>query len=111
MTVLLDIVLALSERVPELDRAVARAGNDLPVIGAEADGKDVRGVSDEAAGGETRVEVPEPEGVVPRGRKSELAIGRDDNIGNEVIVAVEDALGVAVSVFVTSQGPDDDSLV
>ena len=111
MTVLLDIVLALSERVPELDRPVTRTGDNLPVVCAERDRQDIGGVANELTGGETSVKVPKTECVIPRRGESELAIGRDDNIGNEVVVAVEDALGVAVSVFVTSQGPDDDSLV
>ena len=68
-------------------------------------------MTNKLTGGETSVKVPKAECVIPGRGESELAIGRDDNIGNEVIVAVEDALGVAVSVFVTSQGPDDDSLV
>ena len=65
VAILLDVVLALAEGVPQLDGAVTGAGDDLPVVRAEADGQDVGGVADEAAGGEAGVEVPEAEGVVP----------------------------------------------
>ena len=111
MTILLDVILALSKRVPQLDGAVARAGDDLPVVSAEADGENVRGVADKTAGGETSIEVPEAEGVVPRRREGKLAIRRDDNIGDEVVMSVEDTLGVTVRVLFTSQLPDDDSLI
>lgn len=48
-----DGELAVSERVPELDGPVARARNDLSVVGGEGDGEDVVGVADETAGGDT----------------------------------------------------------
>ena len=111
MTVILDIVFALSESIPKLDGLVTGARDNLPVISTEADREDIRGVADESAGGETGVEVPEAEGVVPRRGKSELAVGGDDNVGYEVVVSVKDTLGVTILVFVTSQLPDDDSLV
>lgn len=111
MAILLDVVLALAEGVPELDRLVTGARDDLPVVSTEADGQDVGGVADKAAGGETGVEVPETESVVPRRGESELAVGGDDDVGDEVVVAVEDTLGVAVRVLVTGQLPDNDGLV
>ena len=111
MTVILDIVFALSESIPKLDGLVTGARDNLPVISTEADREDIRGVADEAAGGDARVEVPEAESVVPRGRKRELAVGRDDDVGHEVVVAVEDALRVAVLVLVAGELPDDDRLV
>lgn len=111
VTILLDVILALSQCVPELDRSVTRTGNDLPVISAEADGKNVRGVANEATSGVASVEVPEAEGVIPGRRQSELAVRRDNDIRNEVVVAMKDALGVAVGVLVAGQLPDNDSLV
>lgn len=65
MTIILDIVLALPEGIPELDRPVARARDNLPVVCREADGEDIGGVADETAGGETGVQVPEAKCVVP----------------------------------------------
>ena len=111
VAVILDVVFALAEGVPELDRPVARARDDLPVVSREADGQNVGGVADEAAGGETGVEVPETEGVVPRRGEGELAVRGDDDVRDEVVVAVEDALRVAVLILVTGELPDDDRLV
>ena len=111
VAILLDVVLALAKGVPELDRAVACARDDLPVVGREADGEDVGGVADEAAGGRAGVEVPEAESVVPGRRERELAVGGDDDVRDEVVVAVEDALRVAVLILVTGELPDDDRLV
>ena len=65
MAILLDVVLALSEGVPELDRLVARAGDDLPVVGTEADRQDIGLVADEATGGKTGVQVPKSKRVIP----------------------------------------------
>lgn len=111
MAIILDIIFAFTEGVPELDRPVARSRDNLPVIGTEADGQNIGGVADKLTGSDTGVQVPETEGVVPGGGEGELAVGGDDDVGNEVVVAVENALGVAVRVFVTGQGPDDDGLV
>ena len=111
VAILLDVVLALAEGVPELDRPVTGAGDDLPVVSGEADGQYIGGVANEATSGETGVEVPQTESVVPRGRKRELAVRRDDNVRDKVVVAVEDALGVAVGVLITGQLPDNDGFV
>ena len=68
-------------------------------------------MTNELTGGETSVKVPKAECVIPGRGESELAIGRDDNIGNEVVVAVEDALGVAILILITRELPDNDGLV
>ena len=73
MTLLLDVKLALSQSVPELDRLVSRSRDDLPVVSREGDREDVGGVTDESSGGRSGVEVPESEGVVPRRGEGELA--------------------------------------
>lgn len=108
MTIILNVVLALAKGVPELDCPVARTGNDLPVIRAKANGQHIGGMANKAARGNTCVEVPKAEGVVPGGRECELAVRRDDNVGHEVIVAPKDALRVAVRILVTSELPDND---
>jgi hypothetical protein len=73
-----DGVLAVTESVPQLDGSVARSRDDLAVVGGEGDGEDVVGVADEAAGGGTGGELPEAEGLVPRGGKSVGAVGGDN---------------------------------
>ncbi len=72
-----DGVLAVTEGVPQLDCPVARARDDLAVVGGEGDGEDVVGVADEAAGGGASGKLPEAEGLVPRSRKSVRAVGGD----------------------------------
>ena len=68
-------------------------------------------MANETAGGGAGVQVPETQGLVPRGGEGELAVGRDDNVRNKVVVAVEDALGVAVVGVIARQLPDDDGAV
>ena len=106
MTVFLDIIFTFTKGVPEFDSFVTGTRNDLSVISTEADREDIRGVADESAGGETGVQIPETESVVPGRREGELAVGGDDNIRNEVVVAVENSLGVAVRVLIAGQLPD-----
>jgi len=111
VTIVGDVELALAEGVPELDGAVTRTRDDLTVVGGEGDGENIGGVADESAGGGAGVQVPKTEGLVPRGGKSKLAVGGDDNVGNEVVVAVEDSLGVTVVGVVTAELPDNDGAV
>lgn len=72
-----DGVLAVTERVPQLDCPVARARNNLSVVGREGDRHDVVVVTDESAGRLAGRELPETEGLVPGGGKGVCAIGRD----------------------------------
>ncbi len=111
MTIVGDVELALAEGVPELDGAVTRTRDDLTVVGGEADGENIGGVADEAAGWWYRCSSPKTEGLVPRGGKGELTVGGDDNVGDEVVVAVEDSLGVTVVGVITAELPDDDGAV
>ena len=73
-----DGKLAVAQRVPQLDRAVAGARDDLAVVGGEGDGEDVVGVADEAARRHARGELPQPERLVPGGGEGVGAVGRDD---------------------------------
>jgi hypothetical protein len=66
MALLGDGILAVAKSVPELDGAVAGAGNDLPVVRREGDREDVVGVADEATSGDARRELPETQRLVPR---------------------------------------------
>jgi hypothetical protein len=111
VAVFLDVVLALAEGIPELDRAITRTRDDLTIVRAEAYGEHVGGVTDKAAGGETSVKVPETKGMVPRRRECELAVRGDDNVGHEVVMTLEDPLGVAVRVLVARELPYNDRLV
>ena len=111
MAILLDIVFALSQSIPELDASVAGTGDDLPVIGTEANGENIGSVANKTAGGGTGVQVPEPEGVVPGRRKGELSIRGNDNVGNKVVVTGQDTFRVTVLVIVAGKLPHDDGLV
>ena len=111
MSLILDIKFAFTKSVPELDCPVPATRDDLTIISTEADRKDIRGVADESTGGKTGVQVPETEGVIPGRREGELTIRRNDNIGNEVVVDMENSLGVAVRVLIASQLPDDDGFI
>jgi len=84
-----DVELALTQGVPELDSLVARARNNLSVLGAESTRQNVLGVSDKSASGLACLDVPQSESVVPRGRQSEMAVRGDHDILNEVRVAAK----------------------
>lgn len=88
MTVILDIVFALPEGIPELDSLVTGPGDDLSVISAEADGKDIRSVADESTRSLAGIEIPETKSVVPGCGKGKLTVGGDDDIRDEVVVSV-----------------------
>ena len=69
MTLVGNRKLAVPQRVPELDRTIARSRHDLPVVGGEGDGEDIVGVADEAAGRHASRELPQAKGLVPGGRE------------------------------------------
>ena len=50
---------------------------------------------DEFPGRQTSVEIPEPQCLVPRGGKGELAVRGNDNVRHKVVVAVQYLLGEA----------------
>jgi len=111
MSVLLDVEFTFTEGIPELDRLITGTGDDLSVISTKADRQNIRGMSDEFPGCLAGVQVPETEGVVPRSGESELAVRRDNDVGNEVVVSVENAFWVAKRVLIPGQLPDDDGFV
>jgi len=82
-------VLALAQRVPQLDGFVAGARHDLAVVGRERHRQNVAGVAYEAAGSLARGNFPEAQGAVPRAGKRKLAVGGDHHAGHEVGVALE----------------------
>lgn len=73
-----DGELAVTEGVPQLDGAVARAGDNLAVVGGEGDGQNIVVVADEAAGGGAGGQLPESQGLVPRGGQGVGAVGGDN---------------------------------
>lgn len=107
----LDGVLALAQGVPELDGLVAGAGDDLTVVSGECHGEDILVVTDEAAGGQTSVQVPEAEGAIPRAGQCELAVGGDHHVLDEVAVAAEGLLRVAVCALLADELPHHHGLV
>ena len=78
MTLVGNGKLAVAQCVPQFDRTIPRAGDDLTVVGGEGDGEDIVGVADEAAGRHAGSEFPQPEGLVPGGGESIGTVGRDD---------------------------------
>mmetsp|Transcript_23811 Transcript_23811/g.62322 ORF Transcript_23811/g.62322 Transcript_23811/m.62322 type:complete len:200 (+) Transcript_23811:724-1323(+) len=112
VAVLGDCVLALAERVPQLDRAVAGARDDLAVVGREGHREDVFGVPVERVAHRLpRLEVPQPQRVVPRARESKLTVRRDHDVRHKVRVALEGARRHAVVVLLPEQIPHNDRLV
>lgn len=111
MTIFLDVIFTFAQSVPEFYCSVARARNDLPIISAKADGKNIGSMANEAARCGSSIEVPQAESMVPGRGQSKLTIRGDDDIGNKVIVTMEYALRVTVRVFIASQLPDNDGFV
>lgn len=111
VTVVGDVELAFTQGVPQLDSSVSGSRDDLSVVGREGDGQDVASVTDESSSGFTSVQVPQSQGLVPRGGKGELAVRGDDDIGHKVVVTVQDLLGVTVFTVLSSELPDNDLLV
>lgn len=89
MTFISDGKLAVSQGVPQLDRAVAGPGHNLTVVGGEGDGENVIGVADKAAGGSACRELPQTKCLVPGSRKSVGAVRGDDAVRDDVRVAVK----------------------
>jgi len=102
VTIILNVEFAFAKGVPQLNGAVPAAADNLPVISTEADTEDIGRVTNKATGGLAGVQVPETKSVVPRGGERELAIRRDDNVRYEVVVTVQNTLGVTILVLLTT---------
>jgi hypothetical protein len=94
----IDGVLALSKSVPKLDSLITSSRDDLTVVYRESNRENILGVSNETTSGLSRVDLPKTKGSIPGSRKAELSIGRDDNIGNEVVVSTKSTESISVSV-------------
>mmetsp|Transcript_7944 Transcript_7944/g.20778 ORF Transcript_7944/g.20778 Transcript_7944/m.20778 type:complete len:342 (+) Transcript_7944:66-1091(+) len=113
VAILLDRVLALAERVPQLDRLVACTRDDLAVVSREGHGEHillVLVVARKPTRGGAGVEVPKAERAVPRARERKLTVRGDGHVLHIVRVAFEGPAGGAV-VLTAVEGPDDDRLV
>jgi hypothetical protein len=112
-------ILALCKSIPKLNGLITRSRNNLTIIHRECHRENILGMSYEATGGLSRVDLPKTKSSVPRGRETELSIGRDDDIGDEVVVSTEGAEGVSVGVLLgivgdgglTGEVPDHDGFV
>jgi hypothetical protein len=69
-------------------------------------------VPNEAAGGDTSVQIPKTKSVVPGCRECVHAIRGDDNVGHEVVVAVKNSFWRAVTtLLVPLEIPENNGLV
>lgn len=78
MTLVGNGKFAVAQCVPQFDRTIPRAGDDLTVVGGEGDGEDIVGVTDEAAGRHAGSEFPQPKRLVPGCGEGVGTVGRDD---------------------------------
>jgi len=111
VAIFLDVVLALTKSVPQLDGLVTGTRDNLTVVRGERDGQNIVGVSDETAGGGTSVQVPKTKSLIPGGGQGELTVRGDNNILNKVVVASESLTGDTVAGLISGKVPDDDALV
>jgi len=86
VTLVLNSEFTFTQSVPKLDSSITTTTDNLSVISRESDRKNILGVSNKSSGGSSVVDIPQTEGTIPRTRKSELAIRRDDHILNKVRV-------------------------
>jgi len=100
VAILSNVVLALSESVPQLDGFVTRARHDLTVVGREGDREDIVGVSNEAASSSASVQIPKADSLVPGSRESKLTIRGDGNVLNKVVVTKKRLAGNAIVGFI-----------
>ena len=108
MSILLDGVLALSQRVPQLDGLVPGPGHNLPVVRGEGHGHDVLSVVLKTAGSPACREIPQTEGLVPGAGQGKMTVRGEGHVRDEMSVSVESLLRNAVVVaIVPSQLPDD----
>ena len=109
--VFLNRVLALAQSVPQLDRLISGARDDLSVVNGERDGQDVFAVTDESSGGRARVQVPQSQGTVPGAGQGKLTVRGDDDVLDKVRVTVQASLRVTVVALFSGQRPQDDGLI
>ena len=85
--------LALAKSVPKSDGLIATATDDLSVVSAESDAHHVVLVALEDGAGDTSLDVPETEGLVPRSGDGERTARTDNDVADEVAVTFEGSKG------------------
>jgi len=68
-------------------------------------------MSHKLLGRQSRVEIPQPQRLVPWWGEGELTVRGDDDVGYEMVVTVEDFLRETESGVVSGELPDDDGFV
>ena len=111
VAILGDGELALAKGVPQLDSAVTRTRHNLTVVLREGNRQDVLGVTNEATGALAGGNLPQTQGAVPRRGEGKLAIGRQDNVRDEVIVTAKGTGGETIVIELAGDGPHNDGLV
>lgn len=106
-----DGVLALTDGVPDLDGSVSAGRNNLSVVGGERDGENITSVADESVLGDTGLQVPDSESLVPRAGDGVSTIVRDGTVLDNVGVALERLSGDTVGGVVSGEVPDDQGLI
>ena len=111
VTIIFDIVFALAESIPKFDCSVARTGDNLSIVGTEADRQNIGNMTNKTTCSGAGIEIPQAKSVIPRGREGELTVRRNHDVRNEVVVSLEDSFWETIGVFIASQLPDDNALV
>lgn len=111
VAIFLDGVLALGQGVPQLDGLVTGSGHDLTVVNGEGDRQDILGMVFKPTGGLSGGQIPQAQGLVPGAGQGVVTVGRQNDVADEVRVAVQTLLGDAVAGIVAGQLPNDEGLV
>mmetsp|Transcript_2995 Transcript_2995/g.5593 ORF Transcript_2995/g.5593 Transcript_2995/m.5593 type:complete len:175 (-) Transcript_2995:106-630(-) len=90
--------LALCKSIPKLDGLITRSRYNLTIVHRKCYRQNILGVSYKTTSGLSRVDLPKTKSSVPRSRETELSIGGDYNVRDEVVVSTEGAEGVSIGV-------------
>jgi len=104
-------VFALSKSIPQLNSLVSGTRNNLSVISREGNRKDVLSVSNKSSSGGSIVQLPKSESSVPRSRKSELSIRRDNDVLDEVRVSSKRSSWLPIVSLFSGKVPDKHLLI
>lgn len=105
------VTLQVTTSVPQLDGLVARTRNNQAVVRGEGNRHDVTSVTNKTGFSLARLQVPQAHSLVPRSGDGKLAVRRQGDVLDKVVVATEGALGITKALVGAVQVPDDGSLV